>query len=141
MSQKHSLSYQLGLLSEQMREQLNQKLQRYQLDLRLWHILMQLWKKDNVTQIQLAKRCQIPSYTITRLLDQLQRLNLIQRRVDTNNRRAFFIHLTPEAKALEHDLLQESERIEEDSLQGLTQEEQQQLLSLITKAKDFHFET
>ena len=131
----YSLSYQLGLLSEKLREELKEKLARYELDLKLWHLLMQLWEEDKVTQIQLSKRCNIPSYTMTRLLDQLQQRQLIERRVDENNRRAFFICLTPEAKALEQDVLQESERIESDLLGALSHDEQQQLLFLIRKAQ------
>ena len=38
----YSLSYQLGLLSEKLREELKEKLARYELDLKLWHLLMQL---------------------------------------------------------------------------------------------------
>ena len=72
---------------------------------------------------------------MTRLLDQLQQRQLIERRVDENNRRAFFICLTPEAKALEQDVLQESERIESDLLGALSHDEQQQLLFLIRKAQ------
>ena len=86
-----------------------------------------------MTQTQLSKRCDVANYTMTRLLDQLQVQGLVTRYQDAENRRAFQIFLTDDAKALEQDLIREAERVNEKFLSRLSAEDQQDFMSLLNK--------
>ena len=88
---------------------------------------------EGISQTELSKRCDVANYTMTRLLDQLQVQGLITRHQEADNRRAFQIFLTDEAKALEQDLICEAERVNEKFLSNLSDEEQQQFVLLLNK--------
>jgi len=81
----------------------------------------------------LSRRCDVANYTMTRLLDQLQVQGLIYRHQEEDNRRAFQIFLTDQAKAMEQDLIREAERVNEKFMAALDEPERAQLLMLLNK--------
>ena len=96
-------------------------------------MLFALWQEAGISQTELSKRCDVANYTMTRLLDQLQVQGLITRHQEVDNRRAFQIFLTDEAKALEQDLICEAERVNEKFLSNLSEDEQQTFILLLNK--------
>ncbi|MCL1094821.1 MarR family winged helix-turn-helix transcriptional regulator [Shewanella kaireitica] len=137
MNRFESLSYLVSHLNVDLQNALDQRLKRYDLDIKLWPVLFSLWQEEGVTQTELSKRCDVANYTMTRLLDQLQQQQLITRQQDLDNRRAFNIFLTNNGKALEQDLIREAERVNELFLENLTVEEQAKFLTLINKINRF----
>ncbi|ACJ28616.1 Transcriptional regulator, MarR family [Shewanella piezotolerans WP3] len=137
MNRFESLSYLVSHLNVDLQNALDQRLKRYDLDIKLWPVLFSLWQEEGVTQTELSKRCDVANYTMTRLLDQLQQQQLITRQQDLDNRRAFNIYLTNNGKALEQDLIREAERVNEMFLENLTVEEQVEFLTLINKINRF----
>ncbi|MEZ9199310.1 MarR family winged helix-turn-helix transcriptional regulator [Shewanella sp. 10N.286.54.B9] len=137
MNRFESLSYLVSHLNVDLQNALDQRLKRYDLDIKLWPVLFSLWQEEGVTQTELSKRCDVANYTMTRLLDQLQQQQLISRQQDLDNRRAFNIYLTNNGKALEQDLIREAERVNEMFLENLTVEEQAEFLALINKINRF----
>ena len=133
MNRYESLGYLVSHLNIELQNELDLQLKRYQLDIKLWPVLFALWQEEGISQTELSKRCDVANYTITRLLDQLQVQGLITRHQEVDNRRAFQIFLTDEAKALEQDLVCEAERINEKFLSSLSDEEQQQFILLLNK--------
>ena len=137
MNRFESLSYLVSHLNVDLQNALDQRLKRYDLDIKLWPVLFSLWQEEGVTQTDLSKRCDVANYTMTRLLDQLQQQQLITRQQDLDNRRAFNIYLTINGKALEQDLIREAERVNEMFLENLTDAEQAEFLTLINKINRF----
>ena len=133
MNRFESLGYLVSHLNVDLQNSLDQRLRRYQLDIKLWPVLFSLWQEEGVTQTELSKRCDVANYTMTRLLDQLQQQGLITRHQDAENRRAFQIYLTDSGKALEQDLIREAERINEAFLDNLALEERLAFLKLLNK--------
>ncbi|MGI2064789.1 MarR family winged helix-turn-helix transcriptional regulator [Shewanella sp. MF08487] len=133
MNRYESLGYLVSHLNIELQNELDLQLKRYQLDIKLWPVLFALWQEEGISQTELSKRCDVANYTMTRLLDQLQVQGLITRHQEVDNRRAFQIFLTDEAKALEQDLVCEAERINEKFLSSLSDEEQQQFILLLNK--------
>ncbi|MGS0680176.1 MarR family winged helix-turn-helix transcriptional regulator [Shewanella sp. 125m-7] len=133
MNRFESLGYLVSHLNVDLQNSLDQRLKRYQLDIKLWPVLFTLWQEEGVTQTTLSKRCDVANYTMTRLLDQLQQQGLITRHQDAENRRAFQIYLTDSGKALEQDLVREAERVNEAFLDNLALEERQTFLMLLNK--------
>ncbi|MFT5235025.1 MAG: DNA-binding MarR family transcriptional regulator, partial [Shewanella sp.] len=116
---------------------LDQKLKRYQLDIKLWPVLFALWQEEGITQTELSKRCDVANYTMTRILDQLQLQGFITRHQEAENRRAFKIFLTDSGKALEQDLIVEAERVNEHFLENLSMEERLAFVTLLNKINHF----
>ncbi|MCL1048839.1 MarR family winged helix-turn-helix transcriptional regulator [Shewanella abyssi] len=137
MNRFESLGYLVSHLNVDLQNALDQKLKRYDLDIKLWPVLFSLWQEEGVTQTELSKRCDVANYTMTRLLDQLQQQQLITRQQDVDNRRAFNIYLTNNGKALEQDLIREAERVNETFLDNLDFDERTTFLALINKINRF----
>ncbi|MCK8045384.1 MarR family transcriptional regulator [Shewanella sp. 1CM18E] len=133
MNRFESLGDLVSHLNVDLQNALDQRLKRYELDIKLWPVLFSLWQEEGVTQTALSKRCDVANYTMTRLLDQLQQQGLITRHQDAENRRAFQIYLTDNGKALEQDLVREAERVNEAFLDNLEYEERAQFLLLLNK--------
>ncbi|MCH4294089.1 MarR family transcriptional regulator [Shewanella sp. 3B26] len=133
MNRQESLGYLVSHLNVAIANELDQRLRRYQLDIKLWPVLFALWQEEGITQTELSRRCDVANYTMTRLLDQLQVQGLITRHQEADNRRAFQIFLTDEAKALEQDLICEAERVNEKFMAELDDEEQALLMKLLNK--------
>ncbi|MCE9678317.1 MarR family transcriptional regulator [Shewanella sp. AS1] len=133
MKHYESLGYLVSHLNIDLQKALDERLKRYELDIRLWPVLFALWQEEGITQTELSKRCDVANYTMTRLLDLLQVRGLITRHQEADNRRAFQIFLTDNAKALEQDLIREAERVNEHFLVSLTDEEAQVFIKLLNK--------
>ena len=101
MDRSESLGYLVSHLNVSLQNELNERLRRYDLDIKVWPVLFTLWQEEGITQTELSKRCDVASYTMTRLLDQMQNQGLITRFQELDNRRAFKIFLTDGAKAME----------------------------------------
>lgn len=71
-----------------------------------WSVLAVLWKKDGVTQQYLADATFRDRAGITRLLDNLQKEGLIERRPDKDDRRTNCIYLTQKGKAIEKNVVE-----------------------------------
>ncbi|QIR14794.1 MarR family winged helix-turn-helix transcriptional regulator [Shewanella aestuarii] len=133
MKRFESLNYLVSHLNLTLQQELDIRLKRYQLDIKLWPVLFTLWQEEGLTQTELSKRCDVANYTMTRLLDQLQVQGLVTRHQEADNRRAFQIYLTDDGKALEQDLVHEAEWVNEQYLALLTLDEQQELMRLLNK--------
>ncbi len=133
MKHYESLGYLISHLNVELQKALDERLKRYNLDIKLWPVLFSLWQEEGITQTELSKRCDVANYTMTRLLDQLQEQGLIHRHQEADNRRAFQIFLTNDAKALEHDLILEAEQVNKHFLGNLSESESQQFIFLLNK--------
>lgn len=133
MQKSASLGYLISRLDNLLQQELDTRLQLYGLDHKLWPILYNLWQEEGITQTELCKRCDLPGYSMTRSLDQLQSQGYVNRIQETDNRRAFNIFLTNEAKAMEADVICEVNRIENQYLAILTEQEKSLLFRLLNK--------
>ncbi len=133
MNRKESLGYLVSHLNVELQHELDSRLKRYQLDIKLWPVLFALWQEEGISQTELSRRCDVANYTMTRLLDQQQVQGLIYRHQEEDNRRAFQIFLTDQAKAMEQDLIREAERVNEKFMAALDEPERGQLLMLLNK--------
>ena len=133
MKRYESLYYQVSHLNIMLQNELDERLKRYELDIKLWPVLFSLWQEEGISQTELSKLCDVANYTMTRLLDQLQVQGYITRHQESDNRRAFQIYLTDAGKALEQDLIHEAQWVNEKCLAALDEQEQHTLLQLLNK--------
>ena len=71
-----------------------------------WSVLYHLWKEDGRSQQQLCNATFRDKPSITRLVDNLEKLNLVKRVPSENDRRINLIYLTKHAQKLEEETMQ-----------------------------------
>ena len=71
-----------------------------------WSVLYHLWKQDGRSQQELCDATFRDKPSITRLVDNLEKLNLVKRVPSENDRRINLIYLTKNAQKLEDETMQ-----------------------------------
>jgi DNA-binding MarR family transcriptional regulator len=71
-----------------------------------WSVLYHLWKEDGISQQELCNSTFRDKPSITRLVDNLEKLNLVKRVSSRNDRRMNMILLTEEARKLEEQSME-----------------------------------
>jgi len=84
----------------------------------------------------LARAVDLNPGAMTRLLDRLEAKGLIARVADAGDRRALNIHLTDAGLAIWQDINQCGMRVRERAMRGMSEAEREQLMRLVTQARD-----
>ena len=67
-----------------------------------WSVLYHLWKKEGISQQEICNATFRDKPSITRLVDNLEKLNLVKRVASQNDRRINLIYLTKDAQKLKY---------------------------------------
>lgn len=94
-------------------------------------LLAFLWQKDGLSQVELSERSQIDRTTICGLIDRLEKLGMVQRMRNPDDRRSYRICLSDEGKRLEVPLSKAATRTVEQFTAGLTADERQEIIRLL----------
>lgn len=128
-----SFGWLVAVLSGQMANALDEQLKEFDLNLTLWPTLFALWEEEGLTQTELAVRCQTANYTTTRVIDSLEKLELVERRKHPTSRRSYQIFLTEKGRELEKPCTELAKATNENFLSPLSEEERQQMHVLMGK--------
>jgi DNA-binding MarR family transcriptional regulator len=85
-----------------------------------WSVLYHLWKEDGMSQQQLCAATFRDKPSMTRLVDNLEKLKLVKRVASKNDRRINQICLTPEARPLQDQTMEIANQTLNKSLEGVT---------------------
>jgi DNA-binding MarR family transcriptional regulator len=85
-----------------------------------WSVLYHLWKEDGQSQQQLCDATFRDKPSITRLVDNLEKLKLVKRIADKDDRRKNLIYLTKEAQVLEEKTVEVANKTLIESLEGVS---------------------
>ena len=85
-----------------------------------WSVLYHLWKEDGMSQQQLCAATFRDKPSMTRLVDNLEKLKLVKRVASKNDRRINLICLTPEARPLQDQTMEIANQTLNKSLEGVT---------------------
>jgi DNA-binding MarR family transcriptional regulator len=88
-----------------------------------WSVLACLWKKDKVTQQELCQLTSKDKPSMTRLIDKLEKRNLVTRVPDHTDRRTNMIHLTNAGNALEAKATEIVQQVALKTLNNITEDE------------------
>jgi DNA-binding MarR family transcriptional regulator len=102
------------------RLQRNFKTASLEITIEQWSILYHLWKKDGLSQQQLGDFTFRDKPSITRLVDNLEKLNLVKRVTSKSDRRINLIYLTKKALQLEEPTMHVANKTLNEALQGVT---------------------
>lgn len=84
-----------------------------------WSVLYHLWKQDGLSQQQLCNATFRDKPSITRLVDNLEKLNLVKRVPSDSDRRINLIFLTRQAKSLEEETMAIADDTLVEALRGV----------------------
>lgn len=98
-----------------------------------WSVLACLWKEDKVTQQTLCRLTSKDKPSMTRLIDKLEKGNLVTRVSDHNDRRTNLIHLTTTGINLKNKATALVQIITEKTLNNITDEELNTCRSVLKK--------
>ncbi|EDL65669.1 MarR family winged helix-turn-helix transcriptional regulator [Bacillus sp. SG-1] len=101
-----SIGYKLFHASRLMNSRLNQnfRLHEYSITYEQWQVLSRLYEEDGITQNQLANSIERDQASISRLIDNMIKKELVTRVPDDTDKRIKRIYLTEESKKIQRDL-------------------------------------
>ncbi len=101
-----------------------------------WYFLRALWQENGATQRRLAQLNNVTEPTTVTLLAAMERLDLIRRDRNTQDRRKINVFLTPRGEALETDLMPTAARINDIAGQGVSPAELATCLSVLKRMSE-----
>jgi DNA-binding MarR family transcriptional regulator len=85
-----------------------------------WSVLYHLWKQDGLSQQELCNQSFRDKPSITRLVDNLEKLKLVKRVESKNDRRINLIYLTEASKKLEDETIEVANQTINQALEGVS---------------------
>ena len=101
-----------------------------------WSVLYHLWKADGISQQELCNATFRDKPSITRLVDNLEKLGLVKRVAHDRDRRINKILLTKEALKLEEETMQLAEETLNEALAGVSQKDIEMCKEVLQKVYD-----
>lgn len=87
-----------------------------------WSILAVLWENDGCSQQYLAEKSFRDRPSVTRLIDNMEKDGLVERRPDANDRRLNLIFLTAKGRDMEQTIIPLVNKTVEEAINGITPE-------------------
>jgi len=99
------ICFQLGRINRKITRYYRDKISVFGLTHGQFFMLVAIFEKESLLPSQLAKKTALDRPTTTGLLDRLDRGGWIERRPDSNDRRALRIHLSPKSEKNRNSIL------------------------------------
>ena len=101
-----------------------------------WSILYHLWKEDSLSQQELCNRTFRDKPSITRLIDNLEKQNLVQRTASKDDRRINLVSLTEIAQSLQNSTIELANQTMDEALVGVTKAEIETVKKVLQQVYD-----
>lgn len=108
----------------------------YDITIEQWTILNVLWKNEGLIQTEIAQKTFKDKTNLTRILDKMERDNLIVRNKNPKNRREYKITLTENGANIFSQLIPIAQNNNEILLQTLSSEERSLVVNAVKKIID-----
>ena len=128
-----NLGFLVADISRLMRRAYRQRQQRSALTVAQARTLVHVARREGVRQVDLAETLEVQPITLARLIDQLARAGLVERRPDPTDRRAYRVHLTRAAVPHLSAIEEVAASIRADALRGLDAREATLVINALQK--------
>jgi DNA-binding MarR family transcriptional regulator len=130
-----SIAYLVGRTSRSIIKRLTKKFSDTDFDVSYeqWSILVHLYRKDGQTQQELARVAIKDKAAVTRLLNILERKNVVLRIPDRHDKRSKLVYLTNKAKDFQPELIAVVKELLEEAESGIPQDEMIQCKNTLNK--------
>lgn len=129
----NSLGYLINRTATRLKRELHRtfKAHGYKVTPEQWGLLTRLWEKEGLSQVELAETTFKDKPNITRMLEVMEKENLIFRQPDEADGRAYKVFLTQEGKDLKEKLVPLVSAMLDRAKEGLTPEDVQHLYRIL----------
>ncbi|WP_447757299.1 MarR family winged helix-turn-helix transcriptional regulator [Sphingopyxis fribergensis] len=100
-----------------------------------WRLITYLKRHEGVRQGPLAELIEVEPITLSRMVDRLVEAELVERRADPADRRAWQLYLTPRASELLHGMRPIADALTAEAIEGLSAAEVDQLVGLVERVR------
>lgn len=100
-----------------------------------WRVLTMLRRHEGIHQGGLAELIEVEPITLCRMVDRLQEADLVERRADPSDRRAWRLYLTEKARALLEDMRPLALGLFDEAMVGLSVAEQEELFQMLARIR------
>ena len=100
-----------------------------------WWVLTHLFRKDGITQSELAEILELEKPSLGRLLDRLESKGWVRRMEDPKDRRAKQVYLTEAAQAPMRTMREVAAGVRQDALSGLSTTDQDRFVDVLLTIK------
>lgn len=131
-------SFITGKASTAMARRLQKNFKQKGLDITIeqWSVLYHLWKQDGLSQQELCDATFRDKPSITRLVDNLEKLKLVRRVPSKEDRRRNLIYLSEAAKKLQDQTMEMANHTLNEALGGVTFQEIEVCKSVLQRVYD-----
>ena len=114
-------SFITGLASTAVARRLQKKFKQAGIEITIeqWSVLYHLWKQDGLSQQELCKMSFRDKPSITRLVDNLEKLKMVKRTASGKDRRINLVFLTDISKKLQDQTMEIANQTLNEALQGV----------------------
>lgn len=128
-----TLGFAIAQLCKAHRNRIDLVLNKHGLHVGQEMILVRLWQSEGLTQSQLAEQMCVEPPTVTKMLQRLEREDLVERRADREDARVSRVFLTKRGRELQEPVFSSWAEVEAQTVAGLTVEERLLARRLILK--------
>ncbi|NWL76692.1 MarR family transcriptional regulator [Pseudomonas taiwanensis] len=132
---EESIGFLLTDASRLMRRSFEQRITGSSLTLAQARALAHVARNEGCRQVELADQLEVKPITLARLLDQLEQAELVERRPDPDDRRAYRLYLRPQADQALDDIRTAGAAMLAVALQGFSEAEADALASALRKMR------
>lgn len=118
------------------RLQKNFKLAGIEITIEQWSVLYHLWKEDGISQQELCKRSFRDKPSITRLVDNLEKLKLVKRVPSKEDRRINLVFLSKAAQGLQEETLRLADQTLNEGLEAVSKDDIEVCKAVLQKVYD-----
>lgn len=131
-------SFITGVASTAIGRRLQKKFKQQSIDITIeqWSVLYHLWKQDGISQQELCVATFRDKPSITRLVDNLEKLQLVKRVPSKEDRRINLIHLTDTATVLRDQTMNIAGETLNEAIAGVTVQEIEVCKSVLQRVYD-----
>jgi DNA-binding MarR family transcriptional regulator len=101
-----------------------------------WSVLYHLWKEDGISQQELCVRTFRDKPSITRLVDNLEKLKLVRRVASKDDRRINLVYLTEDAYTLQDQTMDMANQTLNEALEGVSKNDIELCKAVLQKVYD-----
>jgi DNA-binding MarR family transcriptional regulator len=135
-TRQDTLGFLLADVSRLMRRAFQQRLEGSSLTLAQARALIYVSRNEGVRQIDLAEMLEVQPITLARLLDQLAKAGLVERRAAPADRRAFQIFLLPAAARQLAAIERVGKAVRANALRGVSEQQAAGVMSALGKMRN-----
>lgn len=118
------------------RLQKNFKQAGFEITIEQWSVLYHLWKEEGLSQQELCDRSFRDKPSITRLVDNLEKLKLVKRKASKDDRRKNLIELTDAARQLQEMTMEVANQTLNEALAGVSKDDIELCKAVLAKVYD-----